>query len=94
MNGLKRLRSSLSRALDVPAGATGERLFVSTGGFYYTTVEGCAAIVDYSPCRVILDCGKNRVIIEGEGLSVGAFSMAQVRIHGRVDSITNERCPL
>ena len=91
MKIMRRIRSALGSALDVPSEALGERVCVSTGGFTDTTVDGCEAIVDYSPSHVVLDCADERIVIEGDGLSVGAFSLGRVRICGRVDSITNCR---
>ena len=88
---MRKIRSALGRALDVPAGALGERVCVSTGGFFDTVVDGCESIVDYSPTHVVLDCGGERVLIEGEGLSVSVFTLGRVRIFGRVDRITNCR---
>lgn len=91
MSMIRRIRSRLGAALDVPAGALGERLFVTTGGFFDTVVDGCDSIVDYSPSHVILDCAGDRVVVEGEGLAVNSFALGRVRICGRVDSITNCR---
>ena len=91
MKIMRKLRSALAPALDVPSGALGERVCVSTGGFFDTVVDGCDAIVDYSPCRVVLDCASERVVIEGDGLFVSVFALGRARICGRVDSITNYR---
>ena len=91
MRIMRKLRSALSRALDVPADALGERVCVSTGGFFDTTVDGCDSIVDYSPSHIVLDCASDRIVIEGDGLAVGAFTLGRIRICGRVDSITNCR---
>ena len=88
---LQRIRAAIGERLDVPAAALGERVCVSTGGFFDTTVDGCEAIVDYSPSHVVLDCGSDRVVIEGDGLSVGAFNLGRVRICGRVERIVNAR---
>ena len=91
MNITRRMRAALGRTLDVPAGALGERVCVSTVGFFDTTVDGCDSIVDYSPSHVVLDCGGERVLIEGDGLSVGAFTLGRVRICGRVERIVKCR---
>lgn len=89
MKGIQKIRAKLGSALDVPLGAIGERVCISTSGFWDTTVDGCSAIIDYSPSHVILDCGRDRVVIEGSGLRVSVFAMSQVRIHGKISSITN-----
>lgn len=89
MRIMRRIRSAFSSALDVPAEALGERVCVSTGGFFDTVVDGCTAIVDYSPSCVVLECASDKIVIEGDGLNVSVFSLGRVRICGRVDSITN-----
>ena len=91
MSIMRRIRSALGQTLDVPAASLGERVCVSTGGFFDTTVDGCEAIVDYSPSHVVLDCAGDRVVIEGDGLSVGSFTLGRVRICGRVERIVNCR---
>ena len=85
---LRRIRERAASLLDVPQEALGERLSVTTVGFFDTTVDGCAAIIDYSPSHVILECAGERVVIEGEGLRVGVFARSRVRICGRVTSIS------
>ncbi len=89
MKRMQRLRARIGSALDVPLEAIGEQMCISTSGFWDTTVDGCSAIVDYSPSHVILDCGDDRVVIEGSGLRVSVFAMSRVRIHGKISSITN-----
>lgn len=89
MKGIQKIRARVASALDVPLEAIGEHMCISTSGFWDTTVDGCSAIIDYSPSHVILACGDDRVVIEGTGLRVNVFAMSRVRIHGKISSITN-----
>lgn len=87
---IERIRARIGSVLDIPLDAMGEGVSLTTGGFLVTTVEGCDAILDYSPEQIVLSCSGSRITLEGIDLKLNTFSVSSVRIYGKVNAVYHE----
>lgn len=50
-------------------------------------LKSVRTITDFSDAKIVLQCGKNRVTVEGEGLTVGKFFEGDLLVEGGVKAV-------
>lgn len=54
-------------------------------------VRGVKTVVEFTPQKVIIVSGKNRLFVEGEGLTVGKYFEGDLLINGGIRGVGIER---
>ncbi len=81
---LTRLRERLSIPSEMKPGGFG----LSLSGREELCVRGCRRILSYSPDKIELRVGKDRLFVNGEDLLCRAFGAGCVTICGRIVSVS------
>lgn len=80
-----RLYDEIFKSVD---GATFARCLIVPGGEGY--FEGVKYVEDFSSERVVICFKKNRVEIEGEGLSIAKYCDGDLRLNGKITSMKTD----
>ena len=84
------LGEKISRGLDIPPDVLPGSSLVSIRGRSALSVSGSTSIILYTPEEIRLSMKRGSLCVKGTGLSCISYNSSEVKIEGRINSVSFE----